>query len=151
KLRSERNMRWRDPQLSFTRPIRWLVALLGGQVLPVTAGALTAGRTTRLHRRSAEVPDASGYASLVDQAGIIVDEHARRRTVAATAQELARRAGGRVDLDAESALLDQITFLVEQPTAILGAFDASYLDLPEAVLTTVMRKHQRYLPVRGAD
>ncbi|MEV4758114.1 glycine--tRNA ligase [Micromonospora sp. NPDC049559] len=154
-LRSARNMRWNDPSLSFTRPIRWLLALLGDQVVPVRAGALVAGRTTRLHRASAtpvvEVPDAEAYPEVLAAAGVRTDQDARRTAIAEAAVELAAGVSGRVDLDAEAALLDQVVFLVEQPTAILGSFEPDYLDLPEPVLTTVMRKHQRYLPVRGAD
>jgi glycyl-tRNA synthetase len=154
-LRSAKNMRWRDPALSFTRPIRWLLALLGPQVVPVAASTLVAGRATRVHRTAAipivEVPEADAHAHVLAEAGIITDQYARRAAIAAAARELAAGVGGQVDLDGEAALLDQITYLVEQPTAILGSFDPRYLDLPETVLTTVMRKHQRYLPVRAAD
>jgi glycyl-tRNA synthetase len=153
-LRSAKNMRWRDPGLSFTRPIRWLLALLGDQVVPVTASGLAGGRATRVHRSApapvVDVPDADAYAALMAAAGIVTDPHVRRQNIAAAATDLAGGVGGHVDLEGESALLDQITFLVEQPAPILGAFDPGYLDLPEAVLTTVMRKHQRYLPVRDA-
>ena len=154
-LRSAKNMRWQDPALSFTRPIRWLLALHGEQVVPVTASALVAGRVTRVHRAAAtpvvDVPNADAHAMLLAQAGISTDHVARRRSIATAARDLVTSIGGLLDLDAESALLDQITFLVEQPTAILGSFDPTYLALPEAVLTTVMRKHQRYLPVRDPN
>jgi glycyl-tRNA synthetase len=153
-LRSARNMRWRDPALSFTRPIRWLLALLGGQLIPVTASTLVAGRVTRVHRAAAtpvvEVPAAQAYAPVLAAAGIVTDPAARRAATVAAATTLASTVDGVVDVAGEAALLDQITFLVEQPTAILGGFEARYLELPEAVLTTVMRKHQRYLPVRDA-
>jgi glycyl-tRNA synthetase len=151
-LRSSRNMRWNDPSLTFTRPIRWLLALLGDHVVPVTAGRLVAGRLTRLHRDAAtpvvEVASAEAYKRVVPYP---LDSHERRALIAASAETAAATVDGRIDAGAEADLLDQIAFLVEEPTAVLGGFDARYLELPEAVTTTVMRKHQRYLPVRSAS
>ena len=76
---------------------------------------------------------------------------ARRAAVIEQATVLAATVGGTIDFDSEAALVDEITNLVEEPHAILGRFDARYLDLPEQILTTVMRKHQRYLPLFDAD
>jgi glycyl-tRNA synthetase len=161
KLRSSKNMRWENPELSFTRPIRWVVALLGESVITFQVGTLTSGRTTTLARvapgqtaraglpATVDIPDADAHPAQMDRAGIIVDAAARRERLAAEAARLAAEAGGHVDVDGESRLIDEVTFLVEQPTPILGAFEPGYLELPEAVLTTVMRKHQRYLPVRA--
>lgn len=153
-LRSAKNMRWRDPALSFTRPIRWILALLGGQVVPVQASVLAAGWTTRLDRRLdkslLEVPHAEAYADLLTEAGIILDETARGDVISTAATALAAEVGGQVDLTAEALLLQQINFLVEQPSPLRGSFETQYLELPESVLTTVMRKHQRYLPIRNA-
>ncbi|WP_035303809.1 glycine--tRNA ligase [Actinokineospora inagensis] len=152
-LRADKNMRWSDPKLSFSRPVRWLLALLGGQPVPVAASALTAGRTTRVHRTAStpvvEVPSAAGYLEFLAGHGIVADAVERRSLVVSSAAELAATVGGVVD--GESALVDEITNLVEEPNAILGSFDPRYLDLPAEILTTVMRKHQRYLPVRDAD
>lgn len=154
-LRSAKNMRWRDPQLAFTRPVRWLLALWGDLVVPVEVSTLAAGRTTRVHRTAAtstvEVADAESYLATVRDAGIVVDPDERRAIVTAAAGELAAGVGGQVDLTAEAGLLTQVVDLIEQPTPLLGGFEQRYLELPEAVLATVMRKHQRYLPVRGAD
>jgi glycyl-tRNA synthetase len=154
-LRSAKNMRWADPALSFTRPVRWVLALYGGQVVPATASCLAADRITRVHRIAENpvvaVPDAEAHAEVLASAGIITDQQIRRAAIEKAASDLAAEVGGVVDLGGESALLDQITYLVEQPTAVLGSFEPRYLQLPEAVLTTVMRKHQRYLPVRHPD
>ncbi|WP_433023452.1 glycine--tRNA ligase [Kribbella sp. CA-294648] len=154
-LRSDKNMRWNDSKLSFTRPVRWLVALLGDQVVPVSVSTLAAGRTTRVHRTAAqpivEIAAAEGYLDLLRIHGIEADPAKRRATIVEAAQALAAEVDGSIDVDGESALIDQIVNLVEEPTAILGNFSADYLDLPAEILTTVMRKHQRYLPVRAAD
>ncbi|WP_166356347.1 glycine--tRNA ligase [Phytoactinopolyspora limicola] len=154
-LRSDKNMRWSDPSLSFTRPIRWLTAVLGDSLVPVRVSSLVSARTTRVHRTAAEpvtqVPSAAGYQEFLAGHGIVVDAAERREQIVRGAQSLAEKAGGQVDVEAEASLIDEITNLVEQPTPLLGNFDPAYLELPEQILTTVMRKHQRYLPVRAAD
>jgi glycyl-tRNA synthetase len=151
-LRSAKNMRWNDPNLAFTRPVRWLTALYGKHVIPVTLSMLAAGRATRVNRTVEqpiiEIASADTYTQTLAAAGIVVDQATRRAAIVGQAQDLAATVGGVVDVDGEASLLDQIKHLVEQPTALIGSFDPSYLDLPETVLTTVMRKHQRYLPVR---
>lgn len=154
-LRSERNMRWNDPRLSFTRPVRWLLALLGDSQVPVAVSTLAAGRTTRVHRTAeppvVEVERADGYLDLLARHGILADGNQRRAEIVAAGGKLAASVGGTIDVDGEEALLDEITNLVERPVAILGGFDERYLELPPEILTTVMRKHQRYLPVREAN
>ncbi|WP_280491971.1 glycine--tRNA ligase [Nocardia asiatica] len=154
-LRASKNMRWADPTLSFSRPIRWLVALLDDTVLPVTAGALAAGRTTRVPRQAApaevDIPSAQNYYEVVAAAGITLDRQARREQVVTSATALAAEHGGVIDVNGDTALIDEITNLVETPVGVLGEFDPRYLELPEQITTTVMRKHQRYLPVRDRD
>nr|WP_107118581.1 glycine--tRNA ligase [Streptomyces cellostaticus] len=154
-LRSDRNMRWNDPSLSFSRPVRWLLALLGDTPLPVTVSGLRAGTTTRLLRTApepvVEVTRADGYEEFLAGHGILLDRQRRRELVVRGAEELAASVGGRVDADAEAALIDEITDIVEYPSPLAGSFDSRYLDLPASVLTTVMRKHQRYLPVFDGD
>jgi glycyl-tRNA synthetase len=153
-LRAAKNMRWNDPQLAFTRPIRWLVALWGDEIVPLAVSALLAGRETRVLRTAAQpvigVASAETFMETLAINGIVADAADRRELIVTGAQDLVWDSG-RIDVAGESALIDQITYLVEQPTPLLGTFDESYLELPAAVLTTVMRKHQRYLPVRDAD
>jgi glycyl-tRNA synthetase len=150
-LRSERNMRWRDPALSLARPIRWLLALLDGAPIPVTVSSLASGTTTRVHRTAetptVEVASSDGYEAFLEQHNIILDRSRRRDMVVRGAQALAATVGGTVDLDTYEALIDEITDIVEYPSPLLGSFDERYLELPSSILTTVMRKHQRYLPV----
>lgn len=154
-LRADKNMRWCDPQLSYSRPIRWVVALWGDTVVPVQASQLTSGRTTYVHRTDAtplvRVPAADRLRDVLETHGLVVDPAARRQQVIDQSRALAESVDGAVDFEGESALVDEITNLVEEPHAILGTYGEKYLALPEQILTTVMRKHQRYLPVRGAD
>ena len=152
-LRADKNMRWSDPELSYSRPIRWLLALLGDEVLPLAVSTLGAGRTTRGYltggQRAAEVRSAAQFPAVLAALGVVMDQAQRRGQVITAARELAAAAGGVVDADGEAALLDEISGLVERPVPVLGSFDSRYLALPAEVLTTVMRKHQRYLPVRS--
>lgn len=154
-LRAEKNMHWNAPQLSYSRPIRWIVALLGEDVVPFSVSTLVAGRTTQVHRNAAaprvDVPTAVGYRAFLHGHGIIADAVERRDLVVEQAGALAESVGGTIDLVRHEALVDEITNLVEWPTPILGGYDPSYLDLPGDVLVTVMRKHQRYLPVQDAS
>src|SRR5699024_9453663 len=140
---------------SFARPIRWLVALLDSAVLPVTVGNLNAVRSTQLHRASRpavlDIPHADGCLDLPVEHGVLADITTRRTTSCAQAQEQAAAVGGQVDLTAEAALVEEVTNLVEQPTVVRGDFAPNYLELPEEILTTVMRKHQRYFPVRDGE
>ncbi|MGK5681974.1 glycine--tRNA ligase [Actinoplanes sp. URMC 104] len=153
-LRAAKNMRWNDPQLSFSRPIRWLTALWGDDVVPVAAGTLAAGRQTRLLRTAAEpvvsIASAETFMETLALGGIVADAEDRHDLIVTGAQDEVYP-DGRVDVAGEAALIEQISYLVEAPTPLLGTFDESYLTLPDAVLTTVMRKHQRYLPVRDAE
>jgi glycyl-tRNA synthetase len=154
-LRSGKNMRWSDPNLAFTRPIRWLGAMWGPHVIPAVASGLAADRLTRAHRSSDEpvqrIARADDLASALERNGIVLDESVRRQLIVEQAATAARTVAGAIDFAAEAALVDQVNFLVEQPAAVLGSFEESYLDLPDEVLTSVMRKHQRYFPVRGED
>jgi glycyl-tRNA synthetase len=154
-LRSDRNMRWNDPALTFSRPIRWLLALLGDTPVPVVASALASGSTTRV-LRTAQTPvvavaSVAQYHEVMAGSGIIVDGAVRREGIVERYRELAASLGGVADVDGESTLLDEVANLVERPTVILGSFDQRFLALPTEILTTVMRKHQRYLPIRTAD
>ncbi|MFI0407064.1 glycine--tRNA ligase subunit beta [Actinomadura sp. 3N508] len=151
-LRAGKNMRWNAPGLSFARPIRWLLALLDAHEIPFTVSGLTAGRVTHAHRTAGEpriaIQDASSLVATLREHGIEPVPARRRSRIIDDATALARRHGGAVGLGAEHGLVEEIVNLVEEPVAILGSFDEKYLDLPEEILTTVMRKHQRYLPVR---
>ncbi len=148
-----KSMRWNTSGVAFSRPIRWLVSLFGGTVIPFEYAGVTAGRVSRGPRPAGspefEIPQAGDYLSLLDGYGVIADPAARSASIAAQAEELARSVAGRLPDD--PALLSEVTNLVEQPTALLGHFDEQYLQLPAEVLIAVMKKHQRYFPVVDGD
>ncbi|MBI1878968.1 MAG: glycine--tRNA ligase subunit beta, partial [Chloroflexi bacterium] len=137
----------------YSRPIRWLVALLDDQVVPFEYAGLTSGRVTRGLRPEGspdiEIASAAAYLTTMSTHRIMVDHEARRADIKQQLELVAAEVGGRVA--DEPALLEEVTHLVEHPTAFLGHFEEKYLDLPQPVLTTVMKKHQRYFPVVKTD
>jgi len=148
-LHFDKTMRWNESGITFSRPLRWYVVLFGNAVVPFEYAGVYAGRTTRgtrpLSSPEADVKNASAYFKQMDKWGVIVDHEARRAEIAAQIEVVAKQAGGLIYDDL--GLLDEVTNLVEQPTAVLGAFDERDLELPVEVLMTVMKKHQRYFAV----
>jgi glycyl-tRNA synthetase len=148
----EKSMRWNASGVAFARPIRWLVALLGKTVLPFTYAAVQSGRTTRglrlLHSPSIEIAEASAYWQVMDDHGVVVKVASRREMIRAQVEALAAEVEGVIPDD--PLLLDEVTNLVESPTALRGRFEEEYLKLPTDILISVMTKHQRYFPVVGS-
>lgn len=145
-----RPMRWGDRDLKFIRPIHWILCLLGDEVVEFEIDGYRSDRLT-YGLRSLEGSGAISishpreYFEKMQEASIIVDQNARKALIWKMAQETAAKAGGVVKLDEE--LLDEITNLVECPTPLCGSFDRSFLKLPDQVIITPMRDHQRYFPV----
>ena len=152
-IKFEKSMRWNASNVSFSRPLRWLVALHGPAVVAFEYAGVRSGRTTfglRPYGSPAwEIRHAADYRTIVDNATIVLHTDARRKAIAAGAHELARSVGGVIPDD--PALLDEVTNLVERPTPLLGSFEERFLALPPMVLVAVMRKHQRYFPVYKDD
>jgi len=138
----------------FARPIRWIVALLDREVIPVEIAGLAAGRTTFGHPFLApggvELRDASfdAYREALRQRRVLVDPTERREAVRAQVCAILQRHGSRA---CDARLLEEVTNLVEHPHALEGAFDQQFLELPDCVLAAAMTEHQRYFPVRDAD
>ena len=151
-LEFRRTMRWGDGEHRFIRPVHWLVALLGEEVLPVTFAGVRAGRVTYghrfLHPGAVELASASeeDYRRRLAEAFVVVDPEERRQRIVEQAQAVAAAVGGEAEIDPE--LLDEVVDLVEYPTAFTGSFAAEMLELPRDVLVTTMKVHQRYFPVR---
>ncbi|MFZ3170883.1 MAG: glycine--tRNA ligase subunit beta [Carboxydocellales bacterium] len=143
-------MRWAYSELRFARPIRWLVALYGKTLIPFTIENISTGQTTYGHRFLSKglikLNSAQEYLiKLAKQGYVLVDQDKRRELIWQQIQELATIEGGEVQPDEE--LLEEVTHLLEYPTALCGNFSPDYLELPKEVLITPMREHQRYFPV----
>jgi glycyl-tRNA synthetase len=152
-LRFEKAMRWNASGVAFSRPVRWLLALHGGQVIPFQFAGLASGRSTRGLRFAgpdqAAVRSAGDYIETIKREGILLDPAARRQAIATQVARLQREVGGAEEVD--PGLLDEVTQLVEAPMALRGSFDPEHLRLPPEVLIAVMKKHQRYFPVHTVD
>ena len=142
-------MRWGGKNMRFARPIRWMVALLNDIVLDVNLEGIKASNVTKGHRflgeREFEVNSVEDYFEKLEKNYIILDQHKRKAMIKEQAIEVANSLGGEVELDDD--LLEEITFLVEYPTAFYGEFEEDYVKLPKEVVTTPMKEHQRYFPV----
>lgn len=147
-----KTMRWAGHDVRFARPIRWLVALLDGEVVPFELAGVRSGRRTYGHRQLSpgphEVPHAEEYEEVVRRGFVLADRELRRAEVVRQVRQRARETQADAEPDLPDELVDEVTDLVEWPTAFAGWFDPRFLDLPEPVLVTVMRHHQRYFPVR---
>ncbi|MCY4410791.1 MAG: glycine--tRNA ligase subunit beta [Caldilineaceae bacterium] len=167
-----RTMRWNSSNKSYPRPLRWIVALYGTDVIPVSWAHVTSGRVSRgprYHDARARLPagefttfdiaDADSYFDDAAALGIRLCRPDRRSLIAEAVQDAASRAAsietggadplppGAYEWEPDEDLLEEVTDLVESPQAVIGAFEERYLDLPQPILTAVMKKHQRYFPV----
>jgi glycyl-tRNA synthetase len=146
-------MRWNDAALSFSRPIRWITALHGENVIPFEyAGLVSQGSTRSLRFRAPEVlqiQNPAQYFETLAEQGIVLNIEDRKSKIREQVAALAAEVGG-IPLE-DDALLTEVTHLVEAPTALRGAFDEASLALPPEVLISVMKKHQRYFPVFAAE
>jgi glycyl-tRNA synthetase beta chain len=145
-------MRWGEGENRFSRPVRWLVALLDATVIPLTLKGsdpeVTAGQESRGHRLWAEtvtIASADSYVETLASVGVEVNRASRRAAIKGAVDEAAAQLGARPDLPDE--LLDELTDLVEAPQLFEGSVAEHYLSLPAELLATVMRSHQRYVPL----
>lgn len=146
------SMRWGRETFRFIRPIRWLVALFGEEVIPFTLAGVTTGRRSRGHRflgdGDFDIPSAQAYEATARDHFLMVDPKERETYIQ---HELCRElaaAGAKQTVD--PVLLEEVVYLVEYPTVLCGSFDEAYLQLPEAVIITPMKDHQRYFPMYSA-
>ncbi len=147
-----KNMYWRAGRPErFVRPVRWLLALLGNAVVPVSFGGFTAGNSTRGHRVLAgdapiEIARSGDYEQALMSVHVIVDVEARRQKIRKALDTVCRTVEG-ARWREDHALVDTVTHLTEWPSVVMGSFEPEYLALPEEVLVTVMRDHQKYFAV----
>ncbi len=155
-LQGRRFMRWGEGELRFSRPIRWLVALLDQQVIPlVLEGSdplIRSGRISRGHRLSEQtltIADAGRHSELLAEAGVLVERQQRGDWIRQQVLTAASASQARPDFPEE--LFEELVDLVESPSLIEGSVEQRFLDLPPEVLSTVMRSHQRYVPLRRLE
>ncbi len=146
-IRFIKSMRWNESGVTFSRPIRWILALHGGSVIPFTYAGIASDRKTRGLRfegpREFVIDAPQSYLAQMEAQGILLSPAARQAEIKSQADALAAEVGGQVVDD--RGLLEEVTQMVEKPTAFRGTFDSSYLEvLPPEVLISVMKKHQRY-------
>ncbi len=148
-----RSMRWSDREERFLRPVRWLVALHGSEVLELDQFGLEAGRMTRGHRIHAPgdhaLKDAGDYETVLEQANVLVDPARRRDHIEQQARALAREAGLEVLIG--KGLLDEVAGLTEWPVAVMGRFAPEFLEVPEEALVSSMEQHQKCFALRDAN
>lgn len=147
-----KSQRWGWGETKFVRPVQWLVALFGGEVVPLSWAGVTAGRHSRGHRflanRPIEIATPDAYVESLRAAHVVVDPEVRRDLVRAELARLETETGLRVRPD--EALLAEVIHLGEYPVGVSGTFDPSYLEVPEELIVTEMRKHQRYFAMEDA-
>lgn len=154
-LDGKRFMRWGDGDLRFPRPIRWLVAMVDGDVLPITltngsetceSGSQTEGHRV-LHPEPVRISQAADYKRVMESLYIDVDPSQRRQKILGQIQTAASQVEGKAVINEE--LLDEVVNLVEWPTAVVGQFDREFLELPAEVAITEMESHQRYFSLKS--
>jgi glycyl-tRNA synthetase beta chain len=147
-----KSMYWRVKSERFVRPVRWLVALLDGQVVPLEFGGHRASSTSRGHRllgTEIKVAKPADYAATLERSAVLADKAAREHRIRKALDAATRTVPG-ARWREDAALLNTVVNLTEFPSAILGNFDPTFLSLPEEVLVTVMRDHQKYFAVEDA-
>jgi glycyl-tRNA synthetase beta chain len=156
-LEGKRFMRWGDGDLRFSRPIRWLVTLLDEIVLPISlangseqcvSDRISKGHRV-LHPDPVQIPSAAEYLNCMKAACVEVDPARRQAEIETQARAAAASVGGYAAISPD--LLDEVTNLVEWPSAVIGKFDRAFLELPTEVIVTEMESHQRYFPVLKAE
>ena len=145
----QKSMRWAEVAIRFARPIHWILALFGGDVIPFEIGGIQSGNITFGHRfmhpGPIPVKDFKSYLEKTREAFVIVDPLERRKRIEEEMVQEAATVSGRILRDEE--LLNEVNFLVEYPVALTGAFDKEFLSLPREIVIHSMKEHQRYFPV----
>ena len=152
-LNFPKSMHWGDLDAKFVRPVRWLVALLDEEVIPVEFATVQSGNITRGHRflgaDEITIKNAASYVDTLKENFVMVDQDARRELISKQLHDMAASKNASIVWDDD--LLEEINYLVEWPTALCGGFEESYLALPDAAIITPMKDHQRYFPLVGQD
>lgn len=147
-----KNMRWANEELRYVRPIKWLVAIFGEEIIPFSITNVETGRTTFGHRflgNSIELTTPSQYEEAMLGQYVMVDPVKRKEAIVSQIKFIEEENQWVVPID--ESLLEEVTNLVEYPTALFGQFEEEFLQIPDEVLITSMKEHQRYFPVKSTD
>ncbi|MGM0111592.1 glycine--tRNA ligase subunit beta [Enterococcus sp. DIV0187] len=143
-------MHWGDTMFEYVRPIHWIIALLDEEVIPFELLDVQTGRITEGHRFLGDqvaLANPSEYEAKLEEQFVIADAHKRQQMIVNQIEEIAEKNKWVINLDPD--LLEEVTNLVEYPTAFVGDFEERFLSVPEEVLVTSMKEHQRYFEIRN--
>lgn len=147
-----KNMRWASYDFKFVRPIRWMVALFGSEIIDIEIAGVKSGNVTRGHRflgGEIVIDEPAAYVEALRAGHVIADINERKQLITEQIDALAKEKGWNIAVKED--LLEEVLFLVETPTVLYGTFEESFLQIPQEVLITSMREHQRYFPVLNAQ
>ncbi|MBQ7196205.1 MAG: glycine--tRNA ligase subunit beta [Synergistaceae bacterium] len=150
-----KSMYWDNSGVRFARPIRWIVALADEKIIPFKFGNVESGRRTSGHRfmgkKSIEVSNAAEFLDVLYDNNVILDQEKRLQKMKSAIATLQQSFDGNYEVELDPKILEENLYLVEYPVPFAGSFDKRYLEIPEEVLTTSMKKNQKYLAVRNRD
>ena len=147
-----KNMRWADNELKYIRPIKWIMALYGQEVIPFSITNVTTADWSMGHRFLGgkwQLTNAKDYEELMSEQKVIVDPSKRKNMIVEQLKNIEKTQDWVIPVDED--LLEEVNNLVEYPTALYGGFESEFLELPQEVLITSMKEHQRYFPVKSKD
>ncbi|WP_108669614.1 glycine--tRNA ligase subunit beta [Peribacillus acanthi] len=147
-----KNMRWANQDMRYVRPIKWIVAIFGQDIIPMSITTVESGKVTNGHRflgNTIVVDAPTSYEQQLEEQFVIVDAEIRKNMIVSQLQALEKENGWTIPVDED--LLEEVNNLVEYPTALFGSFEEEFLELPDRVLITSMKEHQRYFPVKDKE
>ncbi|MBD3107583.1 glycine--tRNA ligase subunit beta [Bacillus sp. AGMB 02131] len=145
-----KNMRWANNDMRYARPIKWMIALFGNEIIPFSITNVETSNTTMGHRflgTKVEIAEPAQYVQKLEEQFVIADSEKRKNMILAQLKQMEQENGWVIPVDED--LLEEVNNLVEYPTALFGKFEEEYLELPDRVLITSMKEHQRYFPVKN--
>lgn len=146
------HMRWGKNDLKYIRPIKWIVAMFGKEVIPFTVANVTTSNWTMGHRflgKKIEIDEPINYEQALLNEFVIADGEKRKERIVSQLKKLEEENNWIIPIDED--LLEEVTNIIEYPTAFYGQFEQAFLELPEKVLITSMKEHQRYFPVKSKE
>ncbi len=147
-----KNMRWADEELKYIRPIKWIIALFGSEIIPFSIAGVQTSNWTMGHRflgERTEITSPDAYEKTLMSQYVLVNSDERKEGIRNQLKQLEEEHGWVIPVDED--LLEEVTNLVEYPTALFGKFEEEFLQIPQEVLITSMKEHQRYFPVKSKD